>query len=77
MGFPAAYMTLQGKLKTFDAIGGSGQIVHPHFCPYCGSWVIGKSNPAFIGALLGSLDEPSALVPTFGQFPITLNHGCP
>jgi hypothetical protein len=68
LGFPAAAVTVEGELKTYDVIGGSGQTVHRNFCPNCGSWVTGTSNPAFAGVLVGTLDDPSAFSPMFEQF---------
>ncbi len=68
LGFSAAAVSLHGELKTFDVIGGSGQIVHRNFCPNCGSWVTGTNNPDFISVLAGTLDNPTGFVPTFEQF---------
>ena len=68
MSFPAASLHLQGELTTFDVVGGSGQTVHRNFCPKCGSWVTGGSNPDFISVLVGTLDDPTAFEPDFEQF---------
>jgi len=68
MGFPAASVNLRGELKTFDVVGGSGQIVHRNFCPNCGSWVTGTNNPEFVSVLAGTLDDPNAFEPEFEQF---------
>jgi hypothetical protein len=68
VSFPAASVNLQGELKTFDAVGGSGQTVHRNFCPNCGSWVTGSSNPDYISVLVGTLDDPTAFVPELEQF---------
>ena len=58
MAFPATSVYLQGELKTFDMVGGSGQTVHRNFCPNCGAWVTGSENPDFISVLVGTLDDP-------------------
>jgi len=68
LGFPVASLNLRGELKTFDLVGGSGQVVHRNFCPHCGSWVTGTNNADFISVLAGTLDDPSAFVPEFEQF---------
>src|SRR5215813_2146630 len=40
IAFPAASVSVQGELKTYDDTGDSGQPVHRHFCPNCGSGVV-------------------------------------
>ena len=37
IAFPAASISVQGELKTYDDTGDSGQPVHRRFCPNCGS----------------------------------------
>ena len=68
IAFPASSVSLQGELKTFDMAGGSGQTVHRNFCPNCGSWVTGSSNPDFISVLVGTFDDPNLFEPEFEQF---------
>ena len=68
IAFPASSVSLQGELKIFDMAGGSGQTVHRNFCPNCGSWVTGSSNPDFISVLVGTLDDPNLFEPEFEQF---------
>jgi hypothetical protein len=68
MAFPATSVNMQGELKTFDRVGGSGQTSHRNFCPNCGSWVTGGSSPDVISVLVGTLDDPNIFVPEFEQF---------
>ena len=59
-------VTLHGDMKTFDMTGGSGQVIHRHFCANCGSGVVNKADrlPGTIIVLAGTLDDPTAFVPT-------------
>ena len=65
MAFPAKSVTVQGNLKVFDVIGDSGKAVHRHFCPHCGSGVLGMVDvsPGSILVLAGTLDDPAAFAP--------------
>jgi hypothetical protein len=41
--------------------GGSGQVVHRHFCANCGSGVVNEADvlPGTIVVLAGTLDDPT------------------
>jgi hypothetical protein len=66
MAFPAASVSVQGELKTYDDTGDSGQPVHRRFCPNCGSGVIAEVDvlPGLTIILAGTLDDPGAFKPT-------------
>jgi hypothetical protein len=66
MVFPNDSIDFQGELKTFDDIGGSGQAVHRRFCPNCGSGIVNEIDvaPGKMIVLAGTLDDPTAFVPT-------------
>jgi hypothetical protein len=62
---PRVSMKLEGPIKTYHDIGGSGQPVERHFCPECGSPITTDATVApeltFIKA--GTLDDTSWLDP--------------
>jgi hypothetical protein len=70
MSFPVESVSVEGKLKSFDTPGGSGQILHRRFCPNCGSGVFTQSiaRPERITVLSGTLDDPAIFVPTMEVF---------
>jgi hypothetical protein len=59
-------VSLHGDMKTFDMTGGSGQVIHRHFCANCGSGVVNEVDvlPGTIIVLAGTLDDPTVFVPT-------------
>ncbi len=65
VGVPRAAMKIQGLLKTYHDVGGSGQPVQRNFCPECGSPIKTDTNSApelsFLKA--GTLDDTSWLDP--------------
>ena len=63
--FPAAAFSLQGELRTYAAVGGTGRIVHRRFCPTCGSGVMNEADarPGIVIVLAGTLDDPTAFEP--------------
>ena len=50
-------MTIEGTLKTFSSIGGSGNPILRHFCPECGSSIAEESGtrPGIIILMSGRL----------------------
>jgi hypothetical protein len=66
MFFPTSAVSIQGELKVFHAKGSSGQLVHRHFCPDCGSSVVvtGDKFPDAMVIQAGTLDDPAQFVPT-------------
>jgi hypothetical protein len=63
--FPTSSVKIQGDIKTFDVVGGSGKAAHRYFCPNCGSGIGGAVDvsPGNMIVVAGSLDDPNAFVP--------------
>ena len=61
----ATAISIQGEVKYYDNVGGSGKIVSRGFCPNCGSQLFSKSEslPGLIGVRAGSLDDASQYHP--------------
>ena len=70
IAFPAASVSVQGELKTYDDTGDSGQPVHRHFCPNCGSGVVNEVDvlPGVTIVLAGTLDDPAAFKPAMDVY---------
>jgi hypothetical protein len=58
-------MTIEGTLKTFSSIGGSGNPILRHFCPECGSSIAEESamRPDTIVLNVGTFDDPTIAKP--------------
>lgn len=63
---PRASVRMQGDLRFFEKLGGSGQVVRRGFCPKCGSPIAGEvaALPEVTIFYAASLDEPSRHTPT-------------
>ena len=70
IAFPAASVGVRGELKTYDDTGDSGQPVHRHFCPNCGSGVVNEVDvlPGVMIVLAGTLDDPAAFKPAMDVY---------
>lgn len=66
VALPRPALSIEGDVQTYSRKGDSGQEVHSHFCPNCGSTLL--SEPALMpGAAMlraGTLDDRSWLKPT-------------
>jgi hypothetical protein len=61
---PRAAVAIAGEVKYHEVIGDSGATVGRGFCPNCGSRLFSQPpNPALMGILAGSLDDPSGFQP--------------
>jgi hypothetical protein len=62
---PKEALTLEGKLKTFSSIGGSGNPILRHFCPECGSSVAEEpgARPGVVVLNVGTFDDPAIAKP--------------
>ena len=62
---PKEALTLEGKLKTFSSIGGSGNPILRHFCPECGSSVAEEpgTRPGVVVLSVGTFDDPAIAKP--------------
>lgn len=65
VAYPAASVSVQGELKTYNDTGDSGQPVYRRFCPNCGSGVIAEAAmlPGMTLVLTGTLDDPGTYTP--------------
>ena len=62
---PKEAMTIEGTLKTFTSIGGSGTPILRYFCPECGS-SIAEEPGTRLGMIIlnvGTLDDPTVAKP--------------
>ena len=50
-------MNIEGALKTFSSIGGSGNLILRHFCPECGSSIAEESEKQ-PGTIVLNVDFP-------------------
>jgi hypothetical protein len=66
-------LTIEGTLKTFSSIGGSGNPILRHFCPECGSSIAEEpgTRPGMIILNVGTFDDPSVAKPRDGRFFVT------
>ena len=55
-------VTIEGTLRTFTSIGGSGNPILRHFCPECGSSIAEESATRRSDIILnvGTFDDPTA-----------------
>jgi hypothetical protein len=59
-------LTLNGMLKTFSSIGGSGNPLLRHFCPECGSSIAEEpgTRPDILVLNVGTFDNPTMAKPS-------------
>jgi hypothetical protein len=62
-------VTIEGTLKTFTSLGGSGNPILRHFCPECGSSIAEEpgTRPGMVILNIGTFDDPTVAKPT-GDF---------
>jgi hypothetical protein len=62
---PKESVRVEGTLKTFSSIGGSGKPILRHFCPECGSSIAEEpgTRPGMLILTVGTFDEPNAARP--------------
>jgi hypothetical protein len=66
--WPAEQVDIEGRSKTFDKAGDSGNVATFHFCPDCGSdvyYIIDGKFDGLIAIPLGAFDDPYFLTPAF------------
>ena len=59
--WPADRVAIEGRSRTFDKAGDSGNVVTFHFCPDCGSdvyYIIDGKFDGLIAIPLGAFDDP-------------------
>jgi hypothetical protein len=62
---PKEAVSIEGTLKTFTSIGGSGNPILRHFCPECGASIAEESGtrPENIILNVGTFDNPAGAKP--------------
>ncbi len=68
---PKEALTIDGALKTFTSLGGSGKPILRHFCPECGSSIAEETvtyrGSQFRRTLLGATARPAWSPPHSGR----------
>jgi len=62
---PKEALTIEGRMKTFTSLGGSGKPMLRHFCPECGSSICKEpgTRPGVVVLNVGTLDDPKSMTP--------------
>ena len=62
---PKEALTIEGTLRTFSSLGGSGNPILRYFCPECGSSIAEEpgTRPGVIILNVGTFDDPSIAKP--------------
>jgi hypothetical protein len=65
VGVPKEAIKIDGTMKTFSSLGGSGKPILRHFCPECGSSLAEEpgTRPGFVILNVGTFDNPAAAGP--------------
>jgi hypothetical protein len=68
--YPAGNLKLTGKTATFTNKADSGSDVTRHFCPTCGSWMMGQNTsfPDMRAVTVGTMDDASGFQPKLGFY---------
>ncbi|MBS0378444.1 MAG: GFA family protein [Proteobacteria bacterium] len=63
--FPTAALTLTGEPRDFPLTADSGNRMHRHFCPHCGTHLFSaaESRPHLVFVRAGTLDDPEVARP--------------
>ncbi len=67
---PKEALWVEGELRCFELIGGSGMPISRGFCPQCGSPIAVRlaAAPEVVVIQAASLDDPSQFTPTYELF---------
>jgi hypothetical protein len=70
IGVPKEALTINGAIKTFTSLGGSGKPIQRHFCPECGSSIAEETVnlPGHVVVNVGTLDDPAQMTPMMEIF---------
>jgi hypothetical protein len=70
MVMPKEAFRVEGELRYFERVGGSGMPISRGFCPQCGSpvTVMLATVPEVVVIQAASLDDPSRFAPTYELF---------
>jgi hypothetical protein len=75
---PKESVTINGRMKTFTSLGGSGKPILRHFCPECGSSIAEEAGtaPGRVVLNIGTFDEPKSVTPARESFCDDALPGC-
>ena len=67
---PKESVSINGTMKAFTSLGGSGKPVLRHFCPECGSSIAVEAGvaPGRLVLNIGTFDEPKSVAPAREHF---------
>jgi len=71
MGVKRSQVRITGEMSSFDSPAANGNVARRHFCPACGSLVMGGDLADAVGTLslyIGTLDDPSVYKPQVAIF---------
>jgi hypothetical protein len=71
MGVKRSQVRITGEMSRFGAAAANGNVATRHFCPTCGSLVMGGNLDDAAGTLslyIGTLDDPSVFKPQIAIF---------
>jgi len=70
IGFWKSAFRLTGETRSYAVVGGSGKLAVRHFCPNCGSMLLGMPEvaPQVVTVYVGTLDDPEAFQAQHAQF---------
>ena len=68
--YPADKIEVKGKLSSYEYLADSGKMAKSHFCPGCGSHVLGTNErfPMTCGVMAACLDDSSEFRPHMSVF---------
>ena len=63
--FPSESFTVHGATHDYSNIADSGNVMHRHFCPTCGTPLFSSAEvrPQFVFVRAGTLDDPEVATP--------------
>lgn len=64
-GVPETSVTIKGETETYDYAGGSGKMLHLHFCPKCSTQIAATpdAHPGGMVVRVNILDDASGFEP--------------
>ena len=71
MGVKRSQVKITGEMSSFDTPAANGNIATRHFCPTCGSLVLGghlEDADGVLSIYVGALDDPSVYRPQVAVF---------
>jgi hypothetical protein len=65
VAFPSASRQVSGELRDYRSVADSGNVMHRHFCPHCGTHLFSEAEvrPHLVFVRVGTLDDPNLVRP--------------